>query len=129
MTAEPAAPGPRRAPSRGPWALVLVGLGVALLLGMGLANFADANPDGLERAVIATQCPPDADAVACLDELAGDPVFPRAPLPDYEVTWLSGLVGVAACFAVGAGVVLLVRGGKRGPRQRDRERVPPQPVR
>lgn len=92
----------------------LAGLAVALVAGVLLSNFASADPDGLESAVLKTQCADAADEEACLEEAAGDPVYTAAPLPDYEITWLSGLLGVLVCFAVGAGVVALVRGTSRG---------------
>ena len=92
---------------------VLAGLAVALVAGVVLSNFASPHPDGLESAVLRTQCAEAADPDACLAEAAGDPVFTGAPLPDYAATPLSGLVGVLACFAVGAGLVLVVRRGRR----------------
>jgi hypothetical protein len=94
-------------PRTGP--VVVVGLAVALLLGMVVANVADPNPDGLERALIDVHCGPGADEDACLDELVGEPVFRAAPLPDYQTTWLSGLLGVTAAFLLGAGLLRLVR--------------------
>lgn len=94
--------------------LVIAGLLVSLVVGMGLSLFADEDPDGLEAAFIRTECADAADKDACLEEAAGEPVFGGAPLPDYEITWLSGLVGVAVSFGLGAGLVALVRGGRRG---------------
>jgi cobalt/nickel transport protein len=92
--------------------LVLVGLLVSLVVGVGVSYLASPEPDGLEAAYLRTACADAADPEACLEEAAGEPVFDAAPLPDYEVTWLSGLLGVAACFAVGAGLVAAVRAGR-----------------
>jgi cobalt/nickel transport protein len=97
----------------------LAGLAVALLVGVVLSDFANPNPDGLESAVLRTQC---ADQPAgdrrtgerCLAEAAGDPIYTAAPLPDYAITPLSGVLGVLACFVIGAGVVALVRARRAG---------------
>jgi len=97
----------------------LAGLAVALVAGMILSNLASDSPDGLESAVLRTQCAdqPEGEARdACLEEAAGDPVYDAAPLPDYEITWLSGALGVLVCFAIAAGLVALVRDGTRGAR-------------
>lgn len=85
---------------------LLVALGVSLFAGVVLSSFADADPDGLETAVLRAVC--DGDR-ACLRSLAGEPVFDAAPLPDYAITPLSGILGVGATFALGAGALLLVR--------------------
>lgn len=95
-------------------AFVLLGLGVSLFIAVGVSGLASSAPDGLESAVLKTACDGDVD---CLDERAGDPVFEAAPLPDYAITPLSGLVGVVAAFAVGAGLLGLVRTRSRGQRQ------------
>lgn len=108
---------------------VVGGLVVALLIGGILSSFAASDPDGLESAVIATQCEGAADSDACLSEAAGDPVYNAAPLADYRLTPLSGVLGVLACFAIGGGLVLLLKrtsgaapGGTR-PEPRTRQRV------
>jgi hypothetical protein len=90
---------------------VIIGLVVSLFIGMFIANFAASTPDAQQRAVIESACQNEPDAEACLAEQEGDPVLGIQPasLSDYNVTWLSGLVGVAATFAIGAGLVLLVR--------------------
>lgn len=88
----------------------LAGLALALVAGVVLSAFASGNPDGLESAVLKSQCADASDPDACLAEAAGDPVYTAAPLPDYEITPLSGFLGVLACFALGAGAVALVRG-------------------
>jgi cobalt/nickel transport protein len=95
-------------------AFTLGGLIVALLAAVVLSSFASPDPDGLESAVLKTQCAEAADPDACLAEAAGDPVYTAAPLPDYRITPLSGLLGVLVCFAVGAGVVALLRRPRAG---------------
>lgn len=101
---------------------VVGGLAVALLIGGVLSSFAAGDPDGLESAVIKSQCEDAADQDACLAEAAGDPVFDAAPLPGYELTPLSGVLGVLACFAIGGGVVLLMRRGSAPGAEDDRAR-------
>lgn len=89
--------------------LVIAGLAAAVVAGAGLSVFASSAPDGLEAAVIQTQCAEATDPDACLERVAGDPAFDAAPLPDYSVVWLSGILGVAATFALGAGAVRAAR--------------------
>ena len=93
---------------------VLVGLVISLLIAVIISNFAVESPDALQRAIINSSCQGAAteeQAEECLTEQEGDPVLQIQPKPlfDYEVTWLSGLVGVLMCFALGAGIVLLLR--------------------
>lgn len=90
---------------------VVAGLVVSLVIGMVVANFAASTPDAQQRAVIESACQNAPDAEACLAEQEGEPVlgFQPAALFDYGTTWISGLVGVAATFAIGAGAVFLVR--------------------
>lgn len=93
---------------------VLVGLAISLLIAVIVSNFAAESPDALQRAIINSACEdaPNEEAVEeCLGEQEGDPVLQIQPQPlfDYEVTWLSGLVGVIACFVIGAGIVFLLR--------------------
>jgi cobalt/nickel transport protein len=90
---------------------VVIGLAVALLIGMAASNFAASTPDALQRAIIDSACRDAPDKEACLLEQEGKPVLEVAPeaLLGYQVTWLSGLVGVLATFAVGAGLVMLLR--------------------
>jgi cobalt/nickel transport protein len=99
---------------------VLVGLAIALMIGVVASNFAASTPDALQRAIIASACRDAPDKEACLVEQEGEPVLEIAPgtLLDYQVTWLSGLVGVIVTFAVGAGLVTLLRrsGGATGHR-------------
>ena len=90
--------------------LVVVGLAAALIAAMGLSSFASSAPDGLEASVLSTYCADAAVPEQCLEEAAGTPAFDRAPLPDYSVLWLSGLFGVIACFALGAGLMRSARG-------------------
>ncbi len=93
---------------------VLVSLAISLLIAVVVSSFAAESPDALQRAVINSACqdaPNEEAAEECLAEQEGDPVLQIQPEPlfDYEVTWLSGLVGVLICFALGAGIVLLLR--------------------
>lgn len=98
-----------------PRGLVIAGIVAALIAGGGLSLLASDQPDGLEAAVLQTHCQDAVDPEACLEEAAGDPAFSAAPLPDYSIVWLSGLLGVAACFLVAAGVVR----GRQGARTAD----------
>ena len=93
---------------------VLVGLIVALLVGTVVSHFATSTPDALQRVIIDSACEDAATEEACLAEQEGEPVLGFQPgfLFDYGVAWLSGLVGVALCFVLGAGVVLLLRRGR-----------------
>jgi cobalt/nickel transport protein len=99
---------------------VLVGLAIALMIGVVASNFAANTPDALQRAIINSACTDAPDKEACLVKQEGEPVLELAPgaLLDYQVTWLSGLVGVIVTFAVGAGLVTLLRrpGGATGHR-------------
>jgi hypothetical protein len=90
---------------------VVVGLAIALLIGVVVSNFAASTPDALQRAIIDSACRDAPDKEACLLEQEGKPVLEIAPgaLLGYQVSWLSGLVGVLATFAVGAGLVMLLR--------------------
>jgi cobalt/nickel transport protein len=101
--------GPARGRSIVPF--VVVGLAIALLIGVVVSNFAASTPDALQRAIIDSACRDVPDKEACLLEQEGKPVLEIAPgaLLGYQVTWLSGLVGVLATFAVGAGLVMLLR--------------------
>ncbi len=93
---------------------VLVGLAVALLIGAVVSNFAASTPDALQRAVIESACegePNEAAVEECLAEQEGELVLAIQPASTsgYGVTWFSGLFGVVLCFALGAGLVLLLR--------------------
>ena len=108
-----------RRPLRG---FVLVGGGLTLLVAVVLSSFAAATPDGLESTVLVAACEGDEQ---CLADLAGEPALGGSPLADYALTPLSGAVGVAATFAVGAGVVVVARGRRReaAPVERTKEPV------
>jgi cobalt/nickel transport system permease protein len=101
---------------------ILAGLLAAVALGAGLSHLASSAPDGLEASVLRTACADASDPEACLAQAAGDPAFRASPLPDYSVLWLSGLLGVAACFALGAGAVRAARREPVAP-QREREKT------
>ena len=92
-------------------AFVLAGLAVALLVGVIVSGFAASTPDALQRAVIESACEGAADEEACVAEEEGAPLLGVQPafMSGYEVTWLSGLIGVATTFALCAGLLLLVR--------------------
>lgn len=97
--------------SRSLGGFVLVGLAIALLIGVVASNFAANTPDALQRAIIDSACEDASNEEACLAEQEGQPALEIAPdaLLGYEVSWLSGLVGIVLTFAVGAGLVLLLR--------------------
>lgn len=93
---------------------VLVGLVVALLIGMGVSNFAADTPDPLVRSIIDSACRDAVDEAAverCVAEQEGEPLLGIQPaaLAGYEVTWLSGLVGIIATFVLGTGIVFFLR--------------------
>ena len=101
---------------------VVVGLVIALLIGVVLSNFAASGPDALQRSIINSACQDAPDKEACLAEQEGQPVLEIAPkaLLGYKLTWLSGMVGVITTFAAGAGlVVLLLRLSGGSPRRPD----------
>jgi cobalt/nickel transport system permease protein len=89
-------------------AFVLVGLAVAAVLAFFVSPYADPNPDGLsnvaaDKGIDASQLPSATD---------------DSPFAGYAVKGvhdeglskgLSGLIGVAVTFAIGAGAVWLVR--------------------
>jgi cobalt/nickel transport protein len=91
--------------------LMLVGLGLALFIGVVVANYAASTPDALERSVIDSACKDAPDEEACLAEKEGEPVWTNVPaaLDGYANVSLSGLVGVVVTFAVGAGLVWVLR--------------------
>lgn len=87
---------------------VLVGLAVALVFAFFVSPLASSEPDGLERVAIDHG----------FDGRAVDSAVAGGPLADYSVagvqnswlaTGLSGVIGVALCFVIGAGLVLLIR--------------------
>jgi cobalt/nickel transport protein len=94
--------------------LILLVLGISLLLGGWISNYASSNPDGLEWV---------AGQMGFLDKSEGEPVYSAAPLPDYAVpglvpaedkpnmpdlTWFSTIIAGAGgtLLAFGLGSVL-----------------------
>jgi cobalt/nickel transport system permease protein len=97
-------------------AFVAIGILVAAALVVFVAPYADANPDGLEKV----------SADTGIDAAAAEHLLADGPFADYGVsgadkasaaTGIAGVVGIVATFAVGAGVVWIVR----------RRRSPPTP--
>ncbi len=102
-------------------AFVLIGVAAAALLVVGLAPNADTHPDGLAKVAADTG----------IDRTELPHALGDSPLAGYSVqgvhddalsTILAGLTGVAATFALGAGVVWLVR------RRRDPSAPPADPA-
>lgn len=95
---------------------VVAGLLVAVLLAVFGSPFASSDPDGLESSVLKSACKGAADQDACLAEKAGESRWGRAPLADYggdAGPAISGLLGVAATFLIGYGLVLFIRSNRR----------------
>jgi cobalt/nickel transport system permease protein len=95
-------------------AFVIIGIAAAVALVIFLAPNANPNPDGLEK-VAADQG---------IDSEVRGHALADTPLADYGVsgvdnryvgTWVAGLTGVAVTFAIGAGVVFVVRRARRVP--------------
>ena len=93
-------------------AFVLIGIATAVALVILVAPNANPNPDGLEKVAVDKG----------LDTEVRDHAFADGPLADYGVsgldnryvgTWAAGLIGVAATFAIGAGVVYVTRRSRR----------------
>lgn len=93
---------------------VLVGIAASVALVLLLAPNANPNPDGLEKVA----------AEQGIDSEVRDHAFAGGPLAEYGVdgvdnryvgTWAAGVIGVVATFAIGAGVVYLVRRARRSP--------------
>ena len=87
---------------------VLIGIAVALVLAFAISPLASSEPDGLEK--VATEKGIDAGMT--------DHAVAGSPLADYSVqgvddsslsTGLAGVVGVAATFAIGAGLFGVIR--------------------
>ena len=87
----------------------LLALAVAIGLATAFSPFASSSPDGLEKV---------AEEKGFLDRGKLAPVQERAPAPDYAfpgvedarvATGLAGLAGALGVFALGAGVVAVVR--------------------
>jgi len=101
---------------RGAWSLAAAGLAVALVLGVFVSQFASSSPDGLEKV---------AEDKGFLESAEDKEAWTASPLPDYTVpgvgaegtsTGLAGLLGTAAMFAVGFGVIRMVT-----PRRKEQE--------
>jgi cobalt/nickel transport protein len=95
---------------------VVAGLLVAVVLAVFGSPFASSHPDGLESSVMKSACKGAADQDACLAEKAGESRWSRAPLADYggdAGPAMSGLLGVAATFLIGYGLVRFVRSNRR----------------
>jgi len=98
--------------SRRTWAFVAAGLVVAFGLAFFVSPFASSQPDGLNK--VATE--------KGFDSNARDHALDGSPLAGYGVDGvhdaklgkgLSGIIGVALTFAVGYGVLTLVRVTRR----------------
>ncbi|WBB70622.1 PDGLE domain-containing protein [Micromonospora sp. WMMD812] len=107
--------------SKRPWAFVVGGLLVALLLAGVVSNYASSHPDGLDSSLL-KGCTVDADdnitGGSCPAQQAKDHELADSPLADYGVrgidnaflsTGLSGVLGVLLTFAIGGGVFWLLR--------------------
>jgi cobalt/nickel transport system permease protein len=86
---------------KGAWAVALIGLAVALALGIFVSPFASSSPDGLEKVA------EDHGFLDAAEE--GEPLV-SAPLPDYAVpgieaegpsTGMAGFLGTVAVFVAG----------------------------
>lgn len=93
-------------------AFILVGIAASVALVLFVAPNANPNPDGLEKVA----------ADLGIDASGREHALADAPFAEYGVngvdnryaeTWAAGLLGVAATFAVGTGLILLVRRGRR----------------
>ncbi|MFC3504767.1 PDGLE domain-containing protein [Micromonospora krabiensis] len=107
--------------SKRPWAFVVGGLLVALLLAGVVSNYASSHPDGLDSSLL-KGCTVDADHTitggSCPAQQAKDHELADSPLADYGVrgidnafvsTGLSGVLGVLLTFAIGGGAFWLIR--------------------
>ncbi|MEU4676163.1 PDGLE domain-containing protein [Micromonospora sp. NPDC023737] len=104
-----------------PWAFIVGGLLVALVLAGVVSNYASSHPDGLDSSLL-KGCTVDADdnivGGSCPAQQAKDHELADSPLADYGVrgiengflsTGLSGVLGVLLTFAVGGGAFWLLR--------------------
>jgi cobalt/nickel transport protein len=111
--------------SKRPWAFILGGLLVALLLAGVVSNYASSHPDGLDSSLL-KGCTVNAEdeitGGSCPAQQAKDHELADSPLADYGVrgvangflsTGLSGVIGVLLTFALGGGLFWLAR--RRGP--------------
>jgi len=106
-------------------AFLVAGLAVAFILAVFASPFASSHPDGLQSSVLKGACGGAADSATCLAEREGESRWGGAPLPGYGGDGgpaRSGLLGVAATFLVGYGLVILVRARReRDAEDRDRK--------
>ncbi|MER7442397.1 PDGLE domain-containing protein [Micromonospora avicenniae] len=104
-----------------PWAFIVGGLLVALVLAGVVSNYASSHPDGLDSSLL-KGCTVDADdnivGGSCPAQQAKDHELADSPLADYGVrgiengflsTGLSGVLGVLLTFAIGGGAFWLLR--------------------
>jgi cobalt/nickel transport protein len=111
---------------------IVAGLVVAFSLAIFASPFASSHPDGLESSVLKSSCDSAADKDACLADKEGESRWGGAPLPDYggdAGPARAGLIGVAATFLVGYGLVVLVRARRERDAENrdaeDRDATPP----
>jgi hypothetical protein len=95
--------------------LTAIVLGISLLLGGWVSNYASTNPDGLEWV---------AENLGFLEKGEGEPVYTAAPMPDYAVpgivpsagepntgpnlSWLSNLIAGVGGTILTFGLALLL---------------------
>ncbi|MFD0783573.1 PDGLE domain-containing protein [Micromonospora azadirachtae] len=104
-----------------PWAFIVGGLLVALVLAGVVSNYASSHPDGLDSSLL-KGCTVDADdnivGGSCPAQQTKDHELADSPLADYGVrgvengflsTGLSGVLGVLLTFAIGGGAFWLLR--------------------
>jgi cobalt/nickel transport system permease protein len=98
--------------NRRTWVFIGIGLVVAFALAFIVSPYASSEPDGLEKVAAEKGVDSNAEAHALED----------GPLADYNVeavddarlsTGVAGIIGVTVTFALGYGVVLLVRTARR----------------
>ena len=87
----------------------LAALAVAVVLGVALSPFASSSPDGLEK-VAADRGFLDQGRVATVQEAAPAPDYAFPGVHDPRLaTALAGLAGTVGVFALGGGLMLVVR--------------------
>ena len=108
----------------GPRGLIVAGLLLAVVVAVLASRYASGAPDGLNRVA--------ADHGIDQQEKAHD--LDQSPLAGYEAAGVdsgmsggvAGLVGIAATFVIGAGVVLVVR--RRGSSDRTEQTATDEPT-